>query len=213
MMRLIEQCREHLTYANIIATVALFIGLGGASYAAVALPPGSVGSKQLRVGAVTPNRLGFPLGTVGITDDKAEDLIKGACNGGGEFLGSAAPACTPGTLGGPTPGREVHISLRSSGRLLVSGTVNLKNEGDPQTTARITLQLDVDRRPVSESQTTIPGGQAVQIPIQTLANVPVGMHTAGLAVKAEYNSSTPGDVIVSSASVIASALPGFESGR
>ena len=44
---------RHLTYANVIATLALFLALGGASYAAIKLPKNSVGSKQIRTGAVT----------------------------------------------------------------------------------------------------------------------------------------------------------------
>ena len=34
--------RNRLTYANVMATVALFIALGGVSYAAVKLPKNSV---------------------------------------------------------------------------------------------------------------------------------------------------------------------------
>jgi hypothetical protein len=44
---------RHLTYGNVIATIALFVALGGTTYAAVSLPRGSVGSKQLRSGAVS----------------------------------------------------------------------------------------------------------------------------------------------------------------
>jgi hypothetical protein len=47
----------NLTYANVMATVAVFIALGGASYAAFKLPKNSVGSKQLKAGAVTPAKL------------------------------------------------------------------------------------------------------------------------------------------------------------
>lgn len=46
-----------LTYANVMATVAVFIALGGASYAALKLPKNSVGAKQLKKGAVTPLKL------------------------------------------------------------------------------------------------------------------------------------------------------------
>jgi hypothetical protein len=46
-----------LTYSNVMATVAVFIALGGASYAAIKLPKNSVGAKQLRKGAVTPKKL------------------------------------------------------------------------------------------------------------------------------------------------------------
>jgi hypothetical protein len=85
--------------------------------------------------------------------------------------------------------------------------VNLENKVAPQTTARITLALNVDRRRLSESEITSVGGHAIQVPVQTLIDVPAGMHTARLAVSAQYDSSVPGDVLVSGASVIASAFP------
>jgi hypothetical protein len=42
---------------NAIAVVALFIALGGTSYAAVAIPKNSVGSTQLRKGAVSSSKI------------------------------------------------------------------------------------------------------------------------------------------------------------
>ena len=39
-----RRLREKLSYANVVATLALFVALGGASYAAVTLPAGSVES-------------------------------------------------------------------------------------------------------------------------------------------------------------------------
>jgi hypothetical protein len=42
---------------NVIALVALFIALGGTSYAAVAIPKDSVGSTQIRKGAVTSSKV------------------------------------------------------------------------------------------------------------------------------------------------------------
>lgn len=44
-------------YANVTATLALVIALGGTSWAAVNLPARSVGSKQLKNGAVTNSKL------------------------------------------------------------------------------------------------------------------------------------------------------------
>lgn len=42
---------------NTIALAALFVALGGTSYAAVAMPKNSVGSRQLRKGAVTSTKI------------------------------------------------------------------------------------------------------------------------------------------------------------
>jgi hypothetical protein len=49
--------RGRLTYANVMATVAVFIALGGASYAATQLPKNAVGTKQLKKNAVTPAKI------------------------------------------------------------------------------------------------------------------------------------------------------------
>jgi hypothetical protein len=42
---------------NAIALLALFVALGGTSYAALSLPAGSVGTKQLRNHSITPIKL------------------------------------------------------------------------------------------------------------------------------------------------------------
>jgi hypothetical protein len=44
---------RRLSYANVMATVALFVALGGSSYAALNLPKASVGPKQLKKNSVT----------------------------------------------------------------------------------------------------------------------------------------------------------------
>jgi hypothetical protein len=46
-----------LTYANVMATIAVFVALGGVGYAATSLPRNSVGTKQIRKAAVTPAKL------------------------------------------------------------------------------------------------------------------------------------------------------------
>src|SRR3954463_11665148 len=44
--------RLRLSYATVTATLAVFIALGGSSYAALKLPRNSVGTTQIRTGAV-----------------------------------------------------------------------------------------------------------------------------------------------------------------
>jgi hypothetical protein len=46
-----------LSYANVMATIAVFIALGGGAYAAFKLPQNSVGTKQLKDRAVTKEKL------------------------------------------------------------------------------------------------------------------------------------------------------------
>jgi hypothetical protein len=49
--------RPRPTYANVTATLALFVALGGGAYAATALPTNSVGSKQLKKNAVVTSKI------------------------------------------------------------------------------------------------------------------------------------------------------------
>src|SRR3954454_17753420 len=44
--------RHHVTYANVIATLALFVALGGGAYAAITLPRNSVTSVQVKNGSL-----------------------------------------------------------------------------------------------------------------------------------------------------------------
>lgn len=52
MIRLFSHARS-----NLIGYIALFVALGGTSYAALSLPAGSVGTRQLHNGAVTASKL------------------------------------------------------------------------------------------------------------------------------------------------------------
>jgi hypothetical protein len=53
----VSKIKRHLTYANVMATLALFIALGGSSYAAVRLSANSVGSRQIKRDAVKESEI------------------------------------------------------------------------------------------------------------------------------------------------------------
>ena len=99
--------RFRLSYANVVASVALFVALGGSSYAAIKLPAGSVGAKQLRTAAVTSAKVKD--GSLARRDFRA-----------GELAGAPGPA-GPAGLTGPAgkdgqpgaPGRSALEPLRS----------------------------------------------------------------------------------------------------
>jgi hypothetical protein len=73
-------------YSDVVSTLALFAALGGVSYAAITIPKNSVGTKQLRAGAVTSKKVKD--GTL-----LAKDLAPG------QFLNGATGA--PGLAGAP----------------------------------------------------------------------------------------------------------------
>jgi len=55
---MVKVLSNRLTYANVMATIAVFLTLGGGAYAAsLTLPNRSVGTEQLKNGAVTPAKV------------------------------------------------------------------------------------------------------------------------------------------------------------
>lgn len=73
------------TYANVTATLALFLALGGGAVAAIRLPPNSVGSRALKNGAVTNHKL-------------ANHAVTGAKVAPGSLTGRQINASTLGTV-------------------------------------------------------------------------------------------------------------------
>jgi len=98
--------RAHLTVPNGLATLALFVALGGTSYAAVKLPKASVGPTQLRNNAVTSSKVKDR--SLHRTDVSATELAAlggatgptGATGAPGPrgVQGDTAPLPEPGTL-------------------------------------------------------------------------------------------------------------------
>ena len=54
---MLRHLAQRMTYANVIATLALFIALGGTSYAVASLPGNSVGSRELKARSVGASEL------------------------------------------------------------------------------------------------------------------------------------------------------------
>ena len=200
----LRRMHERITYANVMATLAVFVSLGGASYAAITLPAGSVGHQQLRAHAVGPENLSFPLGYASITDDKTEELA-GACP---PLTSGPATDLGPPPEEGPTPGREVHLDLQAGGRLVVSATVGLQNESATPTPILVFLELRIDQNEVYRSSVTVARGETVQAPIQASKQVAAGSHTAGLAIESQQQClGGRGRLVVSNVSLSASAFP------
>jgi hypothetical protein len=97
-----------LSYANITSSAALFFALGGGAYA-LTIPNNSVGTKQLRAGAVTEAKV--KRGTLLRVDFKSGQLFAGAKGTTGPIgsQGAAGPAGAKGDSGpmgltGPSTG-------------------------------------------------------------------------------------------------------------
>ena len=92
-----NQIRSRLSYANVVATIALFLSLGGGAYAAIKLPPNSVGPRQIKKNAVRSSDV--KNSSLLAADFKAGQLPRGA-QGHPGARGDAGPQ---GPKGDPCP--------------------------------------------------------------------------------------------------------------
>jgi hypothetical protein len=109
--RTIRYFRRH--HASAVALVALFVAIGGTSYAAITLPRGSVGTPQLKTAAVTSAKLADDAvtaskvknGTLLRADFAAGQLADGArgATGPAGAQGAPGPVGPKGADGAPGP--------------------------------------------------------------------------------------------------------------
>jgi hypothetical protein len=84
-----SKLRSGLTYANVMATIAVFVALGGGAYAALRVPKNSVGSKQLKANAVNSSKV------------KNGSLLEGDFKAGQLPAGPQGPKGVQGDKGDP----------------------------------------------------------------------------------------------------------------
>ena len=111
---MLSRFRSGLTYANVMATVAVFLSLGGGADAALKLPKNSVGSQQLKKNAVRSSK-------VKNRSLLAKDFKKGQVPKG--------PTGPRGVAG--SPGTSVFSASIPSGRTVTGSWGAAGDPGDP----------------------------------------------------------------------------------
>ena len=96
---MLQRIRSRLSYANVAATLALFIALGGVSYAAVKLPKNSVGTVQIKKNAVN----GAKVRNSSLTGSDVKNRSLTAADFSGSVQGAQGPAGAPGPKGDTGP--------------------------------------------------------------------------------------------------------------
>jgi len=140
-----SRLRSKLSYANVVATLALFVALGGSAFAAVALTRNSVKSKHIGAGQVKRSDIGK--GAVNSSKVKNLSLLAK------DFKAGQLPAGAKGDQGPPGLARMA-VTLHSSGAIykgsLEGGSVRRAATGQycfelpfPVTTAVATRSTEV----------------------------------------------------------------------
>ena len=132
---MVRSIRSRLTYANIVASIALFVALGGGAYAAITLPAGSVGTKQIRDDAVRSAQVksrsllasDFKLGQLPTGLRGAQD--HGSARGAGPARGAGSTGA-PGATGPVGPQGEPGTSATAGAPVAIVRTAG-PSAGNP----------------------------------------------------------------------------------
>jgi hypothetical protein len=81
MNAVLMRLKRRLTFANVTSAAALFVALGGTSYAAISLPADSVGTREIRTGGVGKSEV--QTGGVGQSEIRTGAVGKGEIRTGG----------------------------------------------------------------------------------------------------------------------------------
>jgi hypothetical protein len=132
ILRYMSRLRSHLSYANVMATVAVFIALGGTSYAVSQLPRNSVGPKQIRTGAVGASEIhtsGVRSKDIKDRGVALRDISLGARNSLRGQTGSTGPQGPPGPAVATLSAAVLPAGEIARGQGTTSPVSNHTNEG------------------------------------------------------------------------------------
>ena len=119
--------RPRLTYANVASSLALFVALGGTSYAVTKLPKNSVGTPQLKSGAVTLDKLATGVAISGPRGPRGSEGPQGqqGPTGPSEVINVHRPnnVVMPSTAGG---GVELASATLPAGNWSLDASANLQ---------------------------------------------------------------------------------------
>ena len=208
--------RRHLTYANVVASLALFLGLGGAAFAATQLPRNSVGTGQLKREAVTAGKIAKktrnqlrgrrgatgPQGAQGRTGKQGP---KGAAGAKGA-TGARGPAGIDGTgpafevfraTAGETTSSTLQQALGAGAYVIAADVTATNNTGTEAMPIECTITAG-NESSAGRAATLAPG--AVQTVSVSLT------HTFGTAGVAVLTCNSPKPLLVDSANMISTQV-------
>src|SRR3954469_3731115 len=149
--------RARLSYANVMATFAVFIALGGSSYAAIKLAPNSVGTRAIRSGAVRSSEIKD--GSI-----RAADL---AASTRAALRGQQGPRGLPGVSGangGPGPSGVAYWAAVNSGGARARGNAKLSNHDADTGVYHLRWAADVSACGATVTLASVPGGVTADPP-------------------------------------------------
>jgi hypothetical protein len=207
---MMKRFRSHLTYANVVASLCLFLLLGGgAAFAASQLPRNSVGTNQLKAGAVTAGKIAKktrkqlqgargPAGAAGPQGKVGKTGAKGATGAAGAKGATGADGTGPafevfGGAKGVSGSTQILSETLGAGAYVVSANAVLETSSEVPTTVTCTLNGG------GEAQASIFKGEPETVSLSVVRQL-------GGAGAATLTCSASGGTTVSYANVIATQV-------
>jgi len=177
---------SRVSYANVVATLALFVALGGASYAAVEVPANSVGVRQIAfsVGGQTATGAGGRLTVTGCSGD------------------IPCPSPTPTSLA------TVTVHLKAPTDLLILGSAQF--EVAVPSSSSPTVQVDFGdefKNTISLPEHPIVGASSQTLNLTDVVAASAGTHTIRLMADAQPNAGSARSVAVFTPLIDVIAVP------
>jgi hypothetical protein len=154
---MIRPLRAHLTYANVMATLAVFVALGGTSYAALKLPRNSVAAEQIRTGAVRSAEIKDRSIRTADLAPSSRSALRGQ-------TGPQGPAGPAGALGPQGPAGPTYWAAIDSGGGRDRGNAVTSNHNAGTGVYRLTFAVNVGGCGASATLACVPGGAVTDPP-------------------------------------------------
>jgi hypothetical protein len=136
--------RDHLTYANVMATIAVFIALGGSSYAALRITGKDV-PKDALTGADIKNLTGRDVRNNSLTGADVTNLTSADVADGRllaqDFAAGQLPAGPPGPTASSSVRKEPNGGTALNGNATVIDLASINDSGDAQITTTFTGRI------------------------------------------------------------------------
>jgi hypothetical protein len=192
-----------------VALLALFVAMGGTSYAALKLPSNSVGSKQIKANAVNSSKVAnrsllagdfkagqLPAGPQGLKGDQGIQGIQGIQGDKGPLgpttAASAGGSNPPANPSDPTSWVTTNITTPTAGSVLVLGAATAGQGCTASGGCTTTWGVYFDGAPVPNTAHSISAGPSAtrfeDLTFQgVMPNIAAGDHTLTIQVDASAN--------------------------
>jgi hypothetical protein len=182
---MLTRLRGALTYANVMATVAVFLALGGGAYAVTTLAPNSVRSKHIVNGQVRrPDIAANAINSFKVANGKllAADFAAGQLPRGASATATTDPNPDTTLSEGTVPMVSTSITTHAASRIVATASANVVGSS-----ADVYCVVEVGR---GGSFTTVGGGphatfasanQRIALPVVGTVKKPAGTYTVRVA--------------------------------